>query len=156
MIAAQFSRQTPLDRFFRDAYIPERIPQCPATTRAEYARAIAHLGRFLERTAVVDDLDKATLVAFRAWRLESPPLFRRAASKRSASPAAATNASPATTKHVSPATVNKEIRTLQAICRFAYDESIVDAPKRIGPITEARRQPEAYGIEDVTRLLAAK
>jgi integrase len=135
---------------FEGPYRNERLLASPATTLYDYRRAIRLFSQYLERPAVVFDLEKQTLLDFRRWRIESGPRHRRGTTTGRRS--IAKTAPPP----LSFATVNKDLRVLAALAKYAFDESfIAAAPRKTTALTEPKRQPEGYHIDDIMRLLDA-
>lgn len=120
-------------------YVPERLATSPATTHQENERTIRFLGDFLKRPATTRDLKKDTIIAYLNARLK--------AKKRRGTGA------------ISAETVDKERRVLVFLSRFSYDEFGTKLgtppPRKIPKLKGLRQQPEAYRLEDITRLLAA-
>jgi len=141
MIRASVTVRTLLSEVYDQFYVPERLLESPQTTHEENRRAIRILSDYLGRPAEIDDLDKATLIACRAWRIEQGARKGKDGAKR---------------KPLSPATANKDLRPLVALWNYCFDEELTtNAPRKIRPLKQARRKPEAYSIDGVSAVLAS-
>lgn len=121
----------------RDRLSPHTIEQYHLSRR----RLEEHLGR----TAYVDDLCKARFDEFKETRLVRP-VGRRGQTATAGRPCGQT---------VAPATVNKDLRHLVALERYAYDEELLqDAPRRVRKIRTPRRLAEAWTIAEIELQLA--
>jgi integrase len=138
-------------------YRREKLLSSPATTLYEYARAVRIFAKFLKRPATVRDLNKPKLLEFREWRIAAGQQQRRGHvyGKFPYRPNTK-NGKPPKAKPLSVASVNKDLRVLAALARFAFDEMLIEAPPRkVSRLTEPKREPQGYSIDDIAKLLRA-
>jgi len=118
-----------LEALLRDRYARDVLLGKSPKTLEQYELAVRRFGDYLGRVAYVDDLCKRPLDEFKESRF---------------------------TLGKAAATVNKELRHLEALERYAYDEELLpDAPRRIRKIRTPKRLTDAWTIAEVERQLAA-
>ncbi len=145
MIRATITVQTLVSDIYEQEYVPDRLPLSPETTHSENRRAIRHFDQycdeFYHRRATIDDLGKQAFRDFREWRIASGARYKAAEKSRP----------------LSPATLNKEIRILRAIEQFVFDEFADQLgllmPRKLQALRQPKRKPQAYSIDDLTRVL---
>jgi len=115
-----------LSTFVRERYIPHH--ELAKGSQAQLRTTVRKFERYLTRPAVLDDLNRETIVAFLNWYLNE----------------------------VEPTTVAAKRRGLLAVWRFAYDENLVTVlPHRIKTIKVPRKVPEGDDEQELSLLLAA-
>ena len=115
-----------LESYFRENYQPECLVGCSPKTLIQYHVSLGHWIRFAGPMPI-DVVDKRTMADFSDWLLPDR----------------------------SPATVNKIVRHLMAVFRFAADsDDIAKAPK-VKRLRECKAVPLALTVEEFGKVLAA-
>lgn len=114
-----------LTTFFRRHYQPRRLLGRRPSTLTQYEVTLAHWDRFAA-TLPIDQITAERLDAFAAGLL----------------------------KRESPATVNKNLRQVLAILRFAHAEGKIKTVPRWTKLREPKRAPLAFTREEFARILA--
>lgn len=125
---------TTLLDYFTDVYVPDRV-NLRDPTISQIRVTLRIFGRFLSRPATLDDLDENTLNSFKAaYSAGTLPEQKHAAAA---------------------ATVNSKLRDLRAIWATAWDRHHTrKAPRKIRRAREERRQPKAYSLAEMRRILS--
>jgi integrase len=100
-------------------------------SEAAYRSVIASLAEFLNKAPLVTDLTDEVIQNFTHWLLETR------------------------SRKLSRASINRILRTLAALARFAYRRKLIDARLDIEKVPEKRQRPIAWKPKEFERLLKA-
>jgi len=120
--------QMRLDVFFRDYFSPLFLRSRSDNTRRLYCTSIRTFSRWLQRPAVLQDLNDTTVNRFLDYFRHLPR---------------------------SPFSVNKERANLLAMWRFACRKKLLDEWPDVLPEVEPERVPQAWTASEIARLLGA-
>ena len=112
--------------FFSEYYEPLRLLGRSPETGKQYRLAIVNFCGYLGRSPVLSDLLDRELAKLAGWLLS---------------------------RGRSAATVNKTLRHLRALWRFAHAERFVESLPRTSNVPEPKRVPVAWTVDEIGRLL---
>jgi integrase len=118
-----------LSDLFKQLYQPRKLPGNNPNSIRQHEIVLRHLDRFLQRPAVVTDLEEDTITHFAAWLVSE--------------------------RKQSPPTVNKSLSKLRAQWAMYNRRGLVSTcPEDLPKLREPKRLPEGYRLETFERLLS--
>ena len=115
-----------LEVYFRETYKPERLVGCSPKTLVQYSVALGHWIRFAGAVSI-EAIDKRMVADFSDWLLPTR----------------------------SPATVNKIVRHVMPILRFAAESDDIEKAPRVKRLRERKAVPLALTVEEFGKVLKA-
>lgn len=131
----RMSPNTSLADYLQTVYRPDRVNLRGPTVR-QIQTSINRFAAFLGRPPSLRDLNEETITAFKT-AFSSGGLSRGG-------------------RTPAPATINSKVKDLASIWRLAWERRHVDAaPRKIRRAREPRRQPKAYTVDEMRRIVEA-
>lgn len=115
-----------LDYYYRSTYKPTKLVGCSPKTLIQYSVAIGHWIRFAGNMPI-DKIDRRTMADFSAWLLDGR----------------------------SPSTVNKIIRHIMPILRFAEEEGHIPKAPKVQRLKERKAVPLALTLDEFAAVMRA-
>lgn len=114
--------------FLHKVYRPLRLLNCSDWTLVQYGVAIRTLDRYAGRPVCLSDLSDELVAGCMGWLLANGR---------------------------APATANKFMRHATTLWRFAAKKRLVTTTPDVDPVREPKRAPEAWSVDEMTKILDA-
>ncbi|MBL9122115.1 MAG: tyrosine-type recombinase/integrase [Planctomycetaceae bacterium] len=121
-------RFTTVRDLYRQLYKPQRLPGRSPRTDESHVGTLNQLTKCFKCDLPINELDDEHVAEFVEWLLD---------------------------KGFSPATVNKHLRNLRALAKFAVRKKQLDEPFDIADLPVDEDDPECWSIDEVSRILGA-